>query len=62
MKVNLDLHYSTKFNYESVYSLFRGVATGTSAKTITLPKLMEGKLDEAKVKIATDKGWTVAYK
>ena len=62
LKVKLDLHYSTNLNYESVYALFRGVATVTSAKKITLPKVMEGKLDATKVKIATDKGWTVAYK
>ena len=62
LKVNLDLYYSTKLNYESVYALFRGVETVTSAKTITLPKVMEGKLDADKVKIATDKGWTISYK
>ena len=62
LKVNLDLHYSTKLNYESVYAVFNGLATVTSTKKITLPKVMEGKLDAAKVKIATDKGWTVAYK
>ena len=61
MKISIDLHYSTKLNYESVYALFRGVATITTTQTITLPKVMEGKLDAAKVKIATDKGWTVAY-
>ena len=61
LKNDISLEYSTKLNYESVYALFRGVATVTSKKTITLPKVMEGKLDAAKVKIATDKGWTVAY-
>lgn len=61
MKISIDLHYSTKLNYESVYALFRGVATVTTTQTITLPKVMEGKLDADKVKIATDKGWTIAY-
>ena len=61
LKNSIDLHYSTKLNYESVYALFRGVATVTTTQTITLPKVMEGKLDATKVKIATDKGWTVAY-
>ena len=56
------LNSSPKLNYESVYALFRGVATVTTTETITLPKVMEGKLDPDKVKIATDKGWTVAYK
>ena len=59
LKVNLDLHYSTKLNYESVYALFRGLAK--VKKTITLPKVMNGKLDATKVKIATDKGWTIKY-
>ena len=61
LKENIDFNYCPKLNYESVYALFRGVATVTSTKTITLPKVMEGKLDADKVKIATDKGWTVAY-
>ena len=57
----IKLNSSPKLNYESVYALFRGVAKVTT-QTITLPKVMEGKLDASKVKIATDKGWTVAYK
>ena len=61
LKNSMDFRYSTKLNYESVYALFRGLATVTTTQTITLPKVMEGKLDEAKVKIATDKGWTVDY-
>ena len=58
---SLNLKTSTKLNYESVYALFRGAATVTTTQTITLPKVMEGKLDADKVKIATDKGWTIAY-
>ena len=61
LKNDISLKDSTKLNYESVYALFRGVATVTTKKTITLPKVMEGKLDATKVKIATDKGWTIAY-
>ena len=61
LKNSMDFRYSTKLNYESVYALFRGLATVTTTQTITLPKVMQGKLDEAKVKIATDKGWTVDY-
>ena len=60
LKVNIDLSDCVKLNYKSVYALFRGVATVTG-KTITLPSVMKGKLDAAKVKIATDKGWTVRY-
>ena len=61
LKVSFDLKYCHKLNYESVYALFRGLATITTTKTITLPKVMEGKLDADKVKIATDKGWTIDY-
>ena len=61
LKNDISLKDSTKLNYESVYALFRGVATVTTKKTITLPKVMEGNLDTTKVKIGTDKGWTVAY-
>ena len=61
LKNSMDFRYSTKLNYESVYALFRGLATVTTAQTITLPKVMEGNLDSAKVKIATDKGWTIEY-
>ena len=60
LKVNIDLSPCVKLNYESVYALFRGVATVTG-KTITLPSVMKGKLDATKVKIATNKGWTVRY-
>ena len=60
LKVNIDLNPCVKLNYESVYALFRGVATVTG-KTITLPSVMKGRLDATKVKIATDKGWTVRY-
>ena len=61
LKNDISFKDSTKLNYESVYALFRGVATVTTKKTITLPKVMEGNLDATKVKIATDKGWTIAY-
>ena len=61
LKVDIDLSSCVKLNYESVYAVFNGLATVTG-KTITLPKVMQGKLDATKVKIATDKGWTVVYK
>ena len=61
LKNDISLKDSTKLNYESVYALFRGVAKVTTTQTITLPKVMQGKLDPDKVKIATDKGWTVRY-
>ena len=61
LKVDIYLEDCVKLNYESVYAVFNGLATVTG-KTITLPKVMQGKLDATKVKIATDKGWTVAYK
>ena len=61
LKDDIDLKESLKLNYESVYALFRGVANITKSETITLPKIMEGKLDANKVKIATDKGWTIKY-
>ena len=61
LKNSMDFRYSTKLNYESVYALFRGLATITTTQTITLPKVMEGKLDADKVKIAKDKGWTIHY-
>ena len=61
LKLSVYLGFSSNLNYESVYALFRGVATVTTTQTITLPKEMEGKLDATKVKIATDKGWTIKY-
>ena len=62
LKVDIDLHYCVKLNYESVYAVFNGLATVTTNKTITLPKVMKGKLNEIKLKIPKRKGWTVAYK
>ena len=61
LKLSVDLSFGGKLNHESAYALFRGVATVTTTQTITLPKVMEGKLDATKVKIATDKGWTIKY-
>ena len=61
LKVDIDLSHCVKLNYESVYAVFNGLATVTG-KTITLPKVMQGKLNEIKLKIPKRKGWTVAYK
>lgn len=64
LKYNISLSDNSKLNYESIYALFRGVSADGDGyyKNIYLPKVMEGKLDATKVKIATDKGWTIAYK
>lgn len=64
LKYNISLTDNSKINYESIYALFRGVSPDGDRyyKKIHLPKVMEGKLDATKVKIATDKGWTIAYK
>ena len=62
LKLSVNLAFGGNLNHESAYALFRGVAKVTTTQTITLPKVMEGKLDADKVKIATDKGWTIAYK
>ena len=61
LKLSINLIWGHMLNYESIYALFRGVAKVTTTQTITLPKVMQGKLDATKVKIATDKGWTIAY-
>ena len=61
LKVDIDLSTCVKLNYESVYAVFNGLAAVTG-KTITLPMVMKGKLNEIKLKIPKRKGWTVAYK
>ena len=60
---SINLSDSSKLNYESVYALFRGVSADGDRyyKNIYLPSVMKGKLDADKVKIATDKGWTIKY-
>ena len=60
---SISLSDSSKLNYESVYALFRGVSADGDRyyKYIYLPKVMEGKLDPDKVKIAKDKDWTIKY-
>ena len=59
----ISLIENSKLNYESVYALFRGVSKDGDSyyKKIYLPSVMQGKLDADKVKIATDKGWTIKY-
>ena len=63
LKYSISLSDNSKLNYESVYALFRGVSADGDRyyKNIYLPKVMQGKLDPDKVKIATDKDWTVDY-
>ena len=61
LKVDIDLSHCVKLNYESVYAVFNGLAAVTG-KTITLPSVMKGKLNEIKLKIPKRKGWTVAYR
>ena len=57
----IGLNYIPNINYESVYAVFRGVGIADGSQSIYLPKVMQGKLDATKVKIATDKGWTIKY-
>ena len=57
----IGLNYIPNINYESVYAVFRGVGIADGSQSIYLPKVMQGKLDPDKVKIATDKGWTIKY-
>ena len=63
LKYSISLSDNSKLNYESVYALFRGVSADGDRyyKKIYLPKVMQGKLDPDKVKIATDKDWTIKY-
>lgn len=63
LKYSISLTYNSKLNYESVYALFRGVSADGDRyyKNIYLPKVMQGKLDPDKVKIAKDKDWTIKY-
>ena len=63
LKYNISLSSNSKLNYESVYALFRGVSADGDRyyKNIYLPKVMQGKLDPDKVKIAKDKDWTIKY-
>ena len=63
LKYSISLSDNSKLNYESVYALFRGVSADGDRyyKYIYLPKVMQGKLDADKVKIATDKDWTIKY-
>lgn len=60
LKTSISL-YCDKLSYESIYAVFRGMATVTTSQTIYLPRVMQGKLDATKVKIATDKGWIIDY-
>lgn len=63
LKYNISLTDNSKLNYESIYALFRGLSADGDRyyKNIYLPKVMQGKLDADKVKIAKDKGWTIKY-
>jgi len=45
---------------DSLMVVVNGLQTVTEAQTLTLGEANKAKLTEAQIKIATDKGWTVA--
>ena len=60
MKVNFDIHYSTKMEREALVEVLNNLATVTSTKTLTLGSTLLAKLTDTDKAIATNKGWTLA--
>ena len=54
--VNLDIHYSTKFEREDLLVILNNLKTVTSSKTLTMGATNLAKLTEEDKAIATNKG------
>ena len=60
MKVNFNISASTKFEREDLVIILNNLATVTTTRTLTMGTTNLAKLTEEDIKIATDKGWTLA--
>ena len=59
-KTSVGLSDSPLLTVDSLRIVINGLQTVTEAQTLTLGEANKAKLTEAQIKIATDKGWTVA--
>jgi hypothetical protein len=59
--VSFDVSSSTGFEEDDIKVIFENLAKVTTSKTITLNTKYKNLTRET-IKIATDKGWTVAFK
>ena len=60
LKVSLDLSPCVVLSKQSVVDLFDSIGTANSGAKITLTSAVYSQLSEDEIKVATDKGWTVA--
>lgn len=61
IKISIKFDYCSKLSAESIQNIIEGLATVTTAQTITFHKDIEAKLsDEQKAQI-TSKNWTIAF-
>ena len=60
MDVNFNISASTKFEREDLVIILNNLATVTTTRTLTMGTTNLAKLTEEDIKIATDKGWTLA--
>ena len=57
---SFDISSASKLSHDSVLDLFNKLATRTNSPTLKLHSSAKARMSEAEIKIATDKGWTVA--
>ena len=60
LKVSLDISSCVVLSKQSVVDLFDSIGTANSGAKITLASAVYSQLSEDEIKVATDKGWTVA--
>ena len=60
LKISLDLSDCVVLSKQSVVDLFDSIGTANSRATITLASAVYSQLSADEIKVATDKGWTVA--
>ena len=62
LKFSLDLSPCVVLSKQSVVDLFDSIGSTNRGATITLARAVYSQLSEDEIKVATDKGWTVASK
>ena len=57
---SLNVSYSSQLNVTSLMSIINNLATISEPKTLTLGPILMAKLSPEQIKVATEKGWSVA--
>mgnify|MGYP003297746872 CR=1 FL=1 len=57
---SLNVSFSSQLNVTSLMSIINNLATVSEPRTLTLGAVLQAKLSSEQIKIATEKGWSIA--